>query len=553
MTEIIRVDGAPGVGKSTRLFEFVEEEKEGGRSLTDLYYLTFTRSGREESATKLGEVFPTADQGDLMKRAKTFHGAAWVACAINGLWEDPNEQIIQPTTDEEVFRDFCDANGLSYAGESNTLKAIRDGEEVDGAGDALFAKNDWLKLTRRPPEDHHMAPTSMALDHERVTGLLRGWEDYKLRGRPDASLPLYEHADYVDEAVRRDWAPPASVLFLDEFQDLSPQEYKLFKTWRDSGQFDRIYIAGDANQSIYSFRAGTPLYFEETPVDRTIEKKKSYRCPSEIVRAARGVLEDCKETDPKGFQAARPGGQVEEISVTAAEEVGQLVKREAADHEADGGPSVMLLTRANYQVYALSKALRNVGVPHEFLGRQSAAWDETLTELLEALRTLDRGTGGMSRKQVSSLFSHVPQAKKRKSRIGGLTGGVYQAKKVWNAFPDLNSAADVAKRLDLDRYKREMLASAVSTTAVTKPSDVKVGTIHAAKGLEAPSVLLFDAYTPQLVDAYNDDARAEEHRLYYVGVTRASETLNLVRDYFDGPNVPIFDRGIPEFNGEVVR
>ncbi len=85
MTEIIRVDGAPGVGKSTRLFEFVEEEKESGKSLSDLYYLTFTRSGREESATKLAEVFPTADQEDLMKRAKTFHGAAWVACAINGL------------------------------------------------------------------------------------------------------------------------------------------------------------------------------------------------------------------------------------------------------------------------------------------------------------------------------------------------------------------------------------------------------------------------------------------------------------------------------------
>lgn len=553
MTEVIRIDGAPGVGKSTRLFELVEEEKEGGRDLTDLYYLTFTRSGREESATKLGEVFPTADREDLMKRAKTFHGAAWVACALDDLWEDPNEQIIQQTTDEEVFRDFCDTNGLSYAGESNTLKAIRDGEEVEGAGDALFAKNDWLKLTRRHPEDHHLAPTSMGLGHERVTGLLRGWEDYKMRGRAEASLPLYEHADYVDEAIRRELTPPASVLFLDEFQDLSPQEYKLFKTWRDSGQFDRIYIAGDANQSIYSFRAGTPLYFEETPVDETIVKKKSYRCPSEIVRTARGVLEDCKDTDPKGFKAARPGGNVKDISVTTAEEVGQLVKQEAAEHETDGGPSVMLLTRANYQVYSLSKALRNVGVPHEFLGRQSAAWNDTLSELLEALRTLHRGTGGMSTKQVSSLFSHVPQSKERKSRIGDRTGGVYEARKVWNAFPDLNSAADVAKRLDLDRYKREMLASAVSTSAVTKPSDVKIGTIHAAKGLEAPSVLLFDAYTPQLVDAYNDDAMAEEHRLYYVGVTRASETLNLVRDYFDGPNVPIFDRGIPEFKGEVVR
>jgi len=552
MTEVIKIDGAPGVGKSTRLFEYVEGEKEDGRSLSDLYYLTFTRSGREESATRLGEIYPRADKEDLLKRAKPFHGAAWVACAIDGLWEDPNEQIIQPSTDGDVYEAFCNRFGLTYGGESNALKALRDGEDIDGAGDALFAKNDWLQLTRRDFTDHHLAPTSMSLDHDRVTDLLKAWSEFKESGRPDRSLPIYEHADYVDVAIERGLTPPAEVLFLDEFQDLSPQEYALYKQWRDSGAFDRIFIAGDPNQSIYSFRAGTPLYFEETDVDDVEVRKKSYRCPEAVVKAARGILERCSETDPRGFTAARPGGEVSEVTIDRAEDLGRFVKHQAERHGSEEGTSVMLLTRANYQVYALSKALRSVGVPHEFLGSRSTAWDEELSTLLAALRRLARNTGGLDKGKADTLFGYSPQSKRRKAEAGGLNGGVYRISGLWEAYSEFDNAAQIANHLDLPEFKRDMLAGAVSTTTVKKPEHVKLGTIHAAKGLEAPSVLLFDGYTSRLMDAYDDGQMAEEHRLYYVGATRASKTLNIVRGYFDGHTVPIFDGGIPTYDGEVV-
>jgi len=516
MTEVIKIDGAPGVGKSTRLFEYVKEEKDDGRSLSDLYYLTFTRSGREESATRLGEIYPRADNEDLLKRAKTFHGAAWVACALDGLWEDPNEQIIQPSTDGEVYEAFCDRFGLTYGGESNALKALRDGEDIDGAGDALFAKNDWLQLTRRDFTDHHLAPTSMSLDYERITDLLNAWSEFKETGRPGRDLPIYEHADYVDVAIERGLTPPANVLFLDEFQDLSPQEYALYKQWRDSGTFDRIYIAGDPNQSIYSFRAGTPLYFEETEVDDVEVRKKSYRCPEAVVKAARGILERCSETDPRGFTAARPGGEVSEITIDRAEELGRFVKHQAEAHSSEDGTSVMLLTRANYQVYAA------------------------------------RNTGGLDKEKAETLFGYSPQSNKRKAKSGGLNGGVYRISGLWDAYSEFDNAAQIANHLDLPEFKRDMLAGAVSTTTIKKPEQVKIGTIHAAKGLEAPSVMLFDGYTSRLMDAYDDGQMAEEHRLYYVGATRASQTLNIVRGYFDGHTVPIFDRGIPTYDGEVV-
>jgi len=70
---------------------------------------------------------------------------------------------------------------------------------------------------------------------------------------------------------------------------------------------------------------------------------------------------------------------------------------------------------------------------------------------------------------------------------------------------------------------------------------VQLGTIHAAKGLEADTVLLFDGYTSQLEDIYADesDVRAEEHRLYYVGATRASEELAVARGFFKREAPPL--------------
>ncbi|KOX94211.1 ATP-binding domain-containing protein [Halorubrum tropicale] len=70
------------------------------------------------------------------------------------------------------------------------------------------------------------------------------------------------------------------------------------------------------------------------------------------------------------------------------------------------------------------------------------------------------------------------------------------------------------------------------------PGDVRVGTIHAAKGLEAPCVFVFPAYSRAQLERFRNGAEAEERRLYYVAMTRASESVRVVHDYFDGQEFP---------------
>lgn len=547
MTEVYRVDGAPGVGKSHTLRQQAEKEADNGVGLDQMYYLTFTRSGRKDTVEELAKVFPDAEEDELWSRARTVHGAAWVACGRNGFWceDDDVDQVIQRGDDDDVYRRFASRHGMRYVGETNLLRRAGEGKDTDGAADKLFAINDWLTLTRRPVGDFHKAPAQLPMPRSRVEELLEAWEAFKLEGRPDVGEPLYEHGDYVDAAIANEYTPDVQVLFIDEFQDLSPQEYLLFKTWRDSGWVDRIYIAGDANQSIYGFRAGTPRYFEETPVDDTTLLKKSYRCPAAITNVASGILESCDETDSKGFTARKDGGVVRSVRFDPGREFADFVSALAEKHADDGG--VMLLSRANYQVKAIAKALRGHGVPYDYLGSNNSVWQDPLPELLTALRAMKTGGRGVSKEHAEELLSHAPRYQERARQLGDPMGTVYKADELRAVFAEYDSVEEIAPALSLEnKYRTELLHNAVKADGGATPDNVRVGTIHSAKGLEAGVVLLFDAYTSTLEDEYrNGNIQAEEHRLYYVGATRASERLYIVRDFFNGPTAPPLPDPLP--------
>jgi hypothetical protein len=202
---VVKIDGAPGVGKTTRLEQAVLDERDNGRSITDVYYITFARSGREESALALAEAYPDIQMEDVRSRAKTFHGVAYTTCAQNDLFENPDVQIITQRDDEHVFKQFCQRRGLRYVGESgNVLKKIRNGEDLSAAGDRLFAVAQWLTLKQYPPEQYHRAPQDLPCSGQRAVELLEEWDQFKRTAR---GLRMFEHHDYVEEAIERRYVP----------------------------------------------------------------------------------------------------------------------------------------------------------------------------------------------------------------------------------------------------------------------------------------------------------------------------------------------------------
>ena len=337
------------------------------------------------------------------------------------------------------------------------------------------------------------------------------------------------------------------------------QEYLLFKRWRDSTDLDRIYIAGDAAQSVYSFRAAEPDYFRETPVDDEVDLTESRRCPSEIASVAAGVLATGREdTDAPHIRAKSTGGRAIRERIETPDELAERVIDEVArkEHEPnDDGRSMFLLARTNRQVGRLGRALENAGIPYGVIGTDDTdqPWSAPLPALYKGVQAIARG------KDIAYSPSIVRITIEDYYAGSASTTAELAERSVDDVINRLTADPGAENKDPLSQRDRDRLRHAVSAGVTPDPGRyserVRVGTIHAAKGLEAPCVYLFDGYTARIRDGYYNDSEtaAEEHRLFYVGVTRASETLVVATGYENmGTSVfPGFEHGLPRMT-EVV-
>ena len=538
-----QIDGAPGAGKTYQLRQRLEKEAAAGVGLADFYWLNFTNSGRKDVEPEIRDVFAGEDtdgETNPTDRAKTFHGLALSLVIREGAVDRDvfDEQIIQQKRDNgpvDPFADFCRRQGLEYdPNESDPKKLLSGTDQTKHTGNTLFAINDYLTATYKPPEKWRHAGLTTRIPNGRVSDLLEAWDEYK-RNPPEKDFRLFEHGDYIEYAADQGLTPPVDVLFIDEFQDLAPAEYRLFKLWRDHGPVDRMYIAGDPNQAIYSFRGGSPYYFENTDVDDVADLTDSRRCPEHIAAAAGAVLEAHAETDPRGFAGFDAGGVVRWSSLT-----NKTGLRDAAIDATDryqSTPGVLFLTRTNRQLYQLRRDLQDVGIPFEVLGRNRGVWaDDDLADMLEVLNGLTAGADSFDADAVRTLRDALTD----RLDYAKTFGEVALREDVRELFDRYQSPDAIASRVDVRDYKREALRNALRATAAIRPGEVQVGTIHTAKGLEAPAVYLFTESTDRIVSTYErqPEKAAEEHRVYYVGATRASEELHLIDDYFRGPLAP---------------
>jgi len=76
--------------------------------------------------------------------------------------------------------------------------------------------------------------------------------------------------------------------------------------------------------------------------------------------------------------------------------------------------------------------------------------------------------------------------------------------------------------------KREYLVAVLRRgTKLSTISRIRLSTIHGAKGGEADNVLLLMDLSPKFAREYADNGD-NVHRLFYVGITRAKQSLHLV-------------------------
>lgn len=540
MTYVTQIDGAPGAGKTHTLREKLAKERRDGLGVYQFWWLNFSNSGREDVEQKLAELFAGSDE-EPEDRARTFHGLA-LSLMIREGPIDPNDvsdQIMQQgafgADDTDHYAEFCRSRGMTYDPNAADPRKLLSGEDnTDYVGNQLFAINDYLTQTCKPNDRNREAPADVPIDRDRVTHLLDAWDTYKHRHDPR----LYEHGDYVNECHNRGLVPAVDVLLIDEFQDLAPLEYQLYKLWRDSGQLDRIYIAGDPNQSIYSFRGGTPYYFENTDTDDRINLKESFRCPKAVADVGCSVLDANSATDGRGFTGRTSGGHVEWTQWRGGYDVRDAAIQAAERYDAE--PSALFLTRTNYQLRQLENDLRATGIPFEVLGSGSGIWSGDMQQYLAFLSNLQNDSPGYAWPNCRKVLETLTDGDRRREAVGQKLGRIVAPDELAPALEGLSDASEVLDAMQIRAWKRDVLGNALDAPTAMTPTEIQVGTVHTAKGLEAPAVYLFTTATDRTAKRYarDDTHAAEEHRTWYVGATRASEELHLINEYFDGPTAP---------------
>lgn len=559
--DLIRWTGGPGSGKTYQLLEDVRREVAAGRTRDDMILMTFSRSQAADLAARLSRmVFPDADQKDILRRCATVDAITLRAVRAVGLISHSPDQIISPGAKKAipVYSEFMQAHGIPY---TPYAIAPEDGDPVARAalpaGNQILEINAYLSATMQPADAWQHAAAALNLPFNgatwNITDLLPAWQEFK------AARDVYEHADYARLAVADQVEPQAPILFVDEYQDVSPLQDALVRQWID--QTDRVYVAGDPDQSVYGFRGCSPNLFLSLPAEdmgaHNGNRPVSRRCAMRIMAEAERILGRPANVAPN----SRPGRYGREVYT---HNPGGLPARiEDAVQAYPGGP-VFILCRFRRHVTQIARDLAAVGIPctgiratsggpwgPARIGRYKNALERETVNVWHLTRAIRRYTGGgnidqMCYEEAEALILATLTSARRSAAITDLNAKLRQDPPI--------RVGDVARWIPLTPGDRRILAllnlrpaiveqiqACISREArrgtVIAPEAVRVDTIHASKGLEAPVVLLHTGYLSGLLDGLAaPDRMSEEQRVYFVGATRASHALILF-DYI-GPVWP---------------
>ena len=571
--EAVVTDAAPlcilagaGSGKTRVLTRRIAWRVSQGTALAPhVLALTFTRRAAAELRARLGQLGVREQVA-----AGTFHSIAYGQ--LRRWWADNDER--PPAVLDSKTRILA--------------KLMSRGRREDWAEPAdVAAEIEWAKARLVPPTGYETAAAAAgrrpSLAPSVIAELYEGYEHEKLRQRQvdfDDLLLLCAAALEDDRRFGAAQRWRIRHLFVDEFQDVNPLQFRLLQAWRD----DRpdLCVVGDPNQAIYAWNGADPTYLTDFahryPGAAVVRLDDNYRSSPQVLAVANAVLDRPVEAvgspaTPQGMRAHQPGGPVPTVVShgTDEEEAAAVAAALRLRVGEVGWGQMAVLTRTHAQLPVFEKALKAAGVPLRLRGGGAfldqpeirsavgeierrppesllAAALPDLRELAEEAATGPGPSGPTERgaQGRAALRSGEPRAR------AALRSGEPRAERPYGAGSPGRAAlrsgeprAERRGRLEsLHGLALEHLATDPSATcsaflgglrATLRGDDpdpgreaVVLATFHAAKGLEWEVVFLagLEQGLVPIAHAETPEARAEERRLLYVAVTRARRELH---------------------------
>lgn len=222
-----------------------------------------------------------------------------------------------------------------------------DGIDGDGAkgGDDLLAQ---LNIYRA-----RMVKKDVWLPS--VLDFYRHWEHYK---REEG---LMDFQDLIDRAIDFHYPPNnATIGIFDEVQDFTPSQLKLIRRW--ARYMHWILMAGDDDQTLYSFTGATPEAFLNPPIDDKFKKilGQSYRVPIKALNLANTIIKKLPVRESKEYRPRDHEGKIFSSKATwkRPDDIVPVIRGYVRE-----GKRVMVLASCSYMLGPLIAQLRDKGVP----------------------------------------------------------------------------------------------------------------------------------------------------------------------------------------------
>lgn len=344
-------------------------------------------------------------------------------------------------------------------------------------------------------------------------------------------------------------------VLVDEAQDCNMAQFRLLTMLCPPAS---LFLVGDTRQSIYAFRGSRPdLLVQMWPNVRLFDLQECFRAGPAIVNAANRLIANNKGTDePEPPMIAAGPAESHVVSFTGrTANIGGLIKTH--DPDSFAYKDIAVLSRNNRDLARIGDQLEAMSVPYQRIG---GAFDVCKTDEFKEVHAILRLIANPKDNTAflrlytllglsSAAYADI-RSKAAADRISHWTAyldrnGLDHFAKAAAAFSPVSSVESFFGSVVLDtgnfwirhctgmtiRDALQWFAFRDSQDTLDNEADVvTLSTIHSAKGLEWPVVLVVnmnEGTLPSAMALREDDGLEEERRVAYVAMTRAKEVLYL--------------------------
>jgi DNA helicase-2/ATP-dependent DNA helicase PcrA len=473
------------------LLNTVEQELDRGLLPIDIGYFAFTRKAATEAKERAIVKFPNLQGATDFPWFRTLHSLAYRCLGVK------QNDMMSP----EHYEEFGKLARLDM-----TIEETGEEEGFVKANNPILNEVNLARIKKLDLRTHYNL-SNLPIEWWHFEFVERTYRQYK------EERMLFDFTDLLEKInLEPERLPRLKTVIVDEAQDLSPIQWDLVKNLIERS--DDTYIAGDDDQAIYAWAGADVGTFLSLPGEVRV-LNKSYRIPKTVHELAENIVKRIRKRQPKTWEAREEKGEIHYYSSITP-----------VNFNIEG--TWLVLAAANYILDPVHPWLKSQGILFERNGNRSIS--ENILSAVLGWETLRKGQEVPFR-VVEQIYKHLGSDFIARGHKNLKTADPERSYSMETLTTDHGLKTDVIWHEALTKIaeeKRDYIISLLRRgTKLTSTPQVKLSTIHGAKGGEADHVVFFMDLSAKFSKEY--DIRPDDmYRLAYVAATRAKKSLHLI-------------------------